>query len=129
MRKMLATAVLVAAAALSGCGTMFTQAGTIPVSQSLSPQAQAAMNAINEANVLLAAAANVIAQNVVDGISTKAEGQKLLDQVRAYSADVDRAKAMLVAGEVLAARDKAELARKLVVALHREVAARARRTP
>lgn len=119
-------ALILALSLLAGCA-MFTQPGTIPVSQQLSPAAQTAQTAINEANILLTAAANVIAQNVVDGISTKAEGQKQLDQVRTYAAQVDRAKRLLDSGDIVAAKDQAELASKLIVALHREVASRARK--
>lgn len=120
---------LAAAALLAGCGTMFTPAGTLPVSEKLSPAAQVAQTAINEANIVLHAVAKVIGQNVVDGITPKAEGQKQIDQVRAYAAEVDRAQKMLDAGDVLGAKSKAELTQKLIVALHREVAQRARRTP
>jgi hypothetical protein len=112
--------------ALAGCGTLFTPPGEIPVSQQLSPAAQAVQSTVNEANILLAAVASVIGQNVLDGIATKAEGQRQLDQVRAYAAEVDRAQKLLESGEIIAAKDRAELTRRLVVALHREVAARAR---
>lgn len=110
---------------LPGCSVL-TPPGSVPVSQSLSPQAQAAQTAINEANILLIAASNVIAQNVVDGVSTKEEGRVLLARVKALAADVDRAQKLLVAGEVVTAQTQAELTRKLLVALHREVAEKAR---
>lgn len=110
---------------LGGCA-VFSEPGEIPVSEKLSSQAKAAQTAINEANVLLAAAARVIKQNAADGIMTKAEAQKALDQVRSYAADVDKAKNLLAAGEVLNAQNKAELVHKLIVALHREVSERAR---
>lgn len=125
-------AILVAAAAVGlvllsipGCSVL-TPPGSIPVSQSLSPAAQQAQSLINEANVLLTAAANVIAQNVVDGIYTKDEGQAQLNKVKALAAQVDKAAALLMAGEVLSAKDQAELTRKLIIALHREVAERKR---
>lgn len=111
---------------LTSCA-MFTQPGTVPVSEKLSPAAQAAQTTINEANILLTAAANVIAQNVVDGISTKDEGQKQIDQVRTYAAQVDRAQKLLESGDIVSAKNQAELAQKLIVTLHREVAARARK--
>jgi hypothetical protein len=87
---------------------MFTQPGTVPVSEKLSPAAQSAQTAINEANILLTAAANVIAQNVVDGISTKDEGQKQIDQVRTYATQVDRAQKLLESGDIVSARNQAE---------------------
>jgi hypothetical protein len=119
-------AALLALALLAGCA-MFTQPGTVPVSEKLSPAAQSAQTAINEANILLTAAANVIAQNVVDGISTKDEGQKQIDQVRTYATQVDRAQKLLESGDIVSARNQAELAQKLIATLHREVAARARK--
>lgn len=109
--------------ALTGCA-LFSPTGTIPVSQTLSAPAQQAQSSINEANVLLAAAANVIAQNVVDGITPKDDARAQLAKVKSLAADVDRAKRLLEAGDIATAGQQAELARKLIVALHREVAQR-----
>jgi hypothetical protein len=111
--------------AVSGC--VITGTGTLPVSQQLSPVAQQAQTSINEANVLLNAMAQVIGANVQEKIYTREEGQKKLDQVRAYGSEVDRAQALLDRGEVLAAKDKAELAMRLLTILQREVAAQARK--
>lgn len=86
---------------------------------------QTPQGAIDEANVMLHATANVIAQNVADGIYTKAEGQKYLDKVRDLAKKVDDAQALVDAG-LPDAKDRAELVRRLIVALHREVAQRAR---
>ena len=103
-----------------------TKVGTVPVSERLSPAEQQAQSAIHEANILLNAAARVIGQNVQDKIMTKAEGQKALDQVRSYATDVDRAQRLLDSGDVLNAQNQAELAKKLIVILHREIAEKAR---
>lgn len=126
MRYFLVALTLALGLALSGC-SVFTKPGEIPVSEKLSAPAQVAQTAINEANVLLAAVAKVIAQNAKDGISTKEEAQKLLDKVRKYSADVDKAKKLLDAGDIMSAKTQAELVNKLIVSLHREVTARARK--
>lgn len=89
------------------------------------PQVKSPQDAINEANVTLTAVANVIAQNVKDGIFTKDEAQKYLDQVKDLARKVDTAQALIRAGDPKGA-EQAELLRTLIVALHREVAARAR---
>ena len=86
---------------------------------------QTPQEAINEANVTLTATSNVIAQNVADGIFTKAEAQSYLDKVRELAKKVDDAQALVDAG-LPDAKDRAELVRRLIVALHREVAQRAR---
>jgi len=122
-------AAIAAAAALAGCGTVFTPAGEVPVSSKLSPAAQAAQSAIHESNILLNAVAQVVGQNAADGITLKAEAQKQLDLVRAYGAEVDRAQKLLDAGDIVNAKNRAELTHKLIVALHREVAQKARKTP
>jgi hypothetical protein len=116
---------LLVALMLAGCA--ITGTGTLPVSQQLSPVAQQAQTSINEANVLLNAMAQVIGANVQEKIYTREEGQQKLDQVRAYGREVDRAQALLDRGEVLAAKDKAELAMRLLTILQREVAAQARK--
>lgn len=81
--------------------------------------------AINEANVTLTATANVIAQNVKDGIYTKDEGNRYLGKVRELADKVDAAQKLVNAGLPDAAK-QAEIVRSLILALHREVAARAR---
>jgi soluble cytochrome b562 len=93
-----------------------------PVAVPSSPQ-----EAINEANITLAAAASVIGQNVKDKVFTKEEGQRYLDKVRELAKKVDDAQRLVDAGLPDAAK-QADLVKSLIVALHREVAARARRT-
>ena len=99
----------------------------VPVSQSLSAPAQAVQKSINEANIAIATAANVVAQNTVDGIWTKEEGRAYVAKLKDFAGKVDAAQKMLDSGDVLSAKNQAELLSKLVVALHREVAARARK--
>lgn len=111
--------------AVAGCAV--TGTGSLPVSQQLSPVAQQAQTAINEANVLLNAVAQVIGANVQEKIYTKEEAQQKLDLVKSYGRDVDRAQALLDSGEALAAKDKAELAMRLLTVLQRQVAAQARK--
>jgi soluble cytochrome b562 len=92
-----------------------------PVVAPSSPQ-----QAINEANITLTAAANVIAQNVNDKVFTREEGQKYIDKVRELAGKVDQAQKLVDAGLPDAAK-QAEIVRTLIIALHREVAQRARK--
>src|SRR5574342_484404 len=103
---------------LPGC-TLF-QPADIPVSQSLSPQAAAAQKAINEANVALAATANVIVENVASGILTKPETQSYVAKLRDFASKVDAAQVLLNGGKVIDAKNQAELLKSLIIALHRE---------
>jgi len=107
---------------LSGCALVAP--ADIPVSAKLSPAAQTVQKAINEANIALTATANVIAQNVLEGIMTKPEAQSALDKVKDYGKKVDAAQVMLNTGDVLNAKTQAELLSSLILTLHREVAKR-----
>lgn len=118
--------IVAACLALAGCGTLFTNTGTIPVSQTLSPQAQQAQTAINEANVLLTAFNNAVGQEKVDGIITAAERDAYLDKSDAYGETLDKAQKALRGGDILSAKNQAELVKKLITTLHREVANAAR---
>ena len=122
MRTFLAAVLGSLTIALGGC-TLF-QPAEIPVSQKLSAQAQTAQKAINEANVTMAAAANVIAQNVTEGIMTKPEAQSALDKLKDYARKVDAAQVLLNGGNILDAKNQAELLASLILTLHREVVAR-----
>jgi soluble cytochrome b562 len=94
-----------------------------PVKAPTSPQ-----EAINEANITIAAAATVVAQNVQDKIFTKEEGQRYVEKLQDLARKVDEAQKMVDSGLPDAAK-QAEIVRAVIVALHREIAARARRTP
>lgn len=96
----------------------------IPVSKELSPAAQKVQKAIDEANLTLTAAANVIARNKRDGISTRAQAQADLDQVKKYAGDLDKAQVLLDTGSVLDAEKRAEALNKLLLVLHKEVSSR-----
>ena len=116
---MIRALVLGLALALGAC----TSVPKLPTNLS---EAQASAQAsINDANAWLTATSNVIAANVKEGIMTKAEGQAALDKVRAIARQVDEAQAFLRAGNPKAV-DVAQLAQRAIIALHREVAARAR---
>ena len=110
---------------LSGCALV--QPSTIPVSATLSAPAQSVQKALNEANVVLAASASVVAQNVADGILTKPEAQSYVVKLKEYAKQVDGAQKLLDSGDVLGAQNQAELLSRLIVALHKEVAARSRK--
>jgi hypothetical protein len=82
---------------------------------------------VNEANLGLTAAANIISSNVKDGIWTKAQAQGYLNKVRDYSRQVDRAQDLIRLGDFAQGKTEAEAVRSLIVLLHREIAAQARK--
>ena len=63
----------------------------------------------------------------MDGIWTKEEGRVYVAKLKDYAGKVDAAQKMLDSGDVLGAKNQSELLSRLVVALHREVAARSRK--
>jgi hypothetical protein len=115
--------------ALGGCSVFGTvePLGKGTVSTSLPPAGQQAQLAVNEANLGLTAAANVIASNVKDGIWTKQQAQGYLNKVRDYSRQVDRAQDLIRLGDFAKGKTEAEAVRALIVLLHREIAAQARK--
>ena len=125
MKAILSALVLSLGLVLSGCSMVAP--ATVPVSQSLSPAAQSVQKALNEANITIAAAANVVAQYVADGILTKPEAQKYVAELKGYAAQADKAQKMLDSGDVVNAKNQAELLNRLIVALHREVSTRSRK--
>lgn len=125
MRAFLLAAVLIGLALFLGLPSC-TSLGTTGIQAGQNTQAQAAQGAINEANVALVATANVIAQNATDGTMAKADAQAALDRVRALARQVDDAQVLLKSGAVLDAKSKADIASRLILTLHKEVAAKAR---
>jgi len=119
MRKLLCIALL---ALLPACALMAP--ATIPVSQSLPAAAQEVQKSINEANVLIAAAANVVAQDLKDGILTKAEAKSYGDKLTDFAKKADQAQTLLAGGKILDAKTQAEFLSTLIVSLHREVVSR-----
>ena len=126
MNILLKWLVIASTIALVG-GCALVAPADVPVSQNLSQPAQAVQKSINEANIALAAAANVVAQNTVDGIWTKEEGRAYVAKLKDYAGKVDAAQKMLDSGDVLNAKNQSELLSRIIVALHREVAARSRK--
>lgn len=115
------TAVL-AGSVLTGCSLFATE--PIPVSTTLSPAQQKAQNVINEANLTMTSAANVIAQKKAAGVTTRAQAQRDLDKVKKLSADLDKAQALLDKGFTLDAETQAAALNKALLALHKELAER-----
>jgi hypothetical protein len=109
--------------ALLGCaGTM----EPIAVPEHLSEVGKEAQKLINEANVALIAAYDVVREKRRDRLISKLEALGHLDRLDKYSEDVDDTQEALDRGNDIAARGKAELTKALITALHKEVAARAR---
>ena len=112
---------------LSGCALFVPQAGGIPVSQALPPLGQQAQNVINESNVAIVAAYKVITQNVKEGIWTKSQAQNYHNKVTDMSRRVDDAQRLVDLGEFGKGKTEAEAAQALLLILHREIAAQARK--
>lgn len=117
-------------ATLTGCpGTVFdVRKAEIAVSAELSPVAAAAQTAINEANVTLAAAKQVIRDKAANGIVSADEAQTWLDRTRELDDKVDAAQSLLALGDPAAAKTQAEWINTAIVALQAEIAKRARET-
>ena len=98
-----------------------------PIGKASSPAEQAQL-AVNEANLSLAAAANVIASNVKDKVWTKAQAQSHLDKVKDLSHQVDRAQELIRLGDFTGGKTQAEIVKAGLAILHREIAAKARET-
>jgi len=120
-------AVLGAATIALGSGCSLVAPSDIQVSQSLPKAAQEVQKAINESNVLIIASANVLAQNLKDGVMLKAEVDGYAVKLRQMAAQVDKSQDLLRLGDIASARTQAELIQKAITALHKEVAARARK--
>ena len=96
-----------------------------PIGKASTPAEQAQL-AVNEANLSLAAAANVITQNVKDKVWTKQQAQSHLDKVKDLSHQVDRAQELIRFGDFTGGKTQAEIVKAGLVILHREIAAKAR---
>ena len=107
---------------IGGCGIF---GPTEPVGKASTPAEQAQL-AVNEANLSLTAAANVITQNLKDKVWTKQQAQGYLDKVRLYAKDVDKAQDLVRLGQFELGKSQAELTKSLIIILHREIAAKAR---
>lgn len=127
---LLLLASLAIAPLLSGCQTLqeLVGPGEAPkVDQTLSVPAQAAQQAVNEANLTITATANVIGNNAESGVMTKAEAQKALDEVADWRKKAKAAQSLLDAGDIGNAKTQAELINQAVLALQKRVAAEARK--
>jgi soluble cytochrome b562 len=125
MNKLFAAVLFALALVAPGCSLF--QPAPIPVSEKLSPMAQDAQKSLNEANLALTAAANVIAQDVTEGIILKAEAQEYITEIKALAKRVSATQALLDAGDILTAKNQAAQLQQLVLVLHRRVAATARK--
>jgi soluble cytochrome b562 len=87
-----------------------------------------AQSYINEANVTLIAVANVVAENRKNEIITVAERDSYVAKLKDFAKRVDDAQLALRTGDINKAFNQAELLKALIIALHREVAAKARQS-
>lgn len=114
---------------LLGCGTtgrMIAPMEPIAVPEHLSEVGKEAQKLINEANVALIAAYDVVREKRRDRLISKMDALKHLDTLDDYSGKVDNAQEALDLGNDTAAKGKAELLKTLIAALHKQVAEKAR---
>lgn len=104
------------------------QPAEIPVNTTLPAAVQAVQKTINEANVLITAAANVVAQNYKDGISTKEEAMSYALKLKDMADKLDFAQQSLRLGDLGSAKTQSELIQKAITLLHKEVAQKARKS-
>jgi len=112
--------------ALGGCAGFLAPAG-VPVSKSLPEAARSVQTVINEANILITATANVVAQNAKEGLITETEKVSYRDKLKDMAKKVDSAQDLLRLGDITKAQTQADLIKFAITALHREVAAKARK--
>lgn len=118
--------VLSLALLLPACSLM--QTAEVPVNTTLPAAVQTVQKTITEANILITAAANVVAQNYKDGISTKEEAMAYALKLKDMADKLDSAQQALRLGDLTNAKNQAELIQKAITLLHKEVAAKARKT-
>ena len=112
---------------LVGCEVFIPRPADIPVSQDLPAIGQTAQRTINEANVAIVASYRVIGQNVKEAIWTKAQAQSYHNKVTDMRRRVDEAQRLVDLGEFGKGKTEAEAAQTLLLILHREIAAQARK--
>lgn len=117
--------VLSLALLLPACSLM--QPAEVPVNTTLPAAVQTVQKTITEANILITAAANVVAQNYKDGISTKEEAMAYALKLKDMADKLDSAQQALRLGDLTNAKNQAELIQKAITLLHKEVAAKARK--
>ena len=122
MRQLLCVLLL---ALLPACTVQPVSQMSVPTT--LPEAGKQAQVAVNEANLALTAAANVIAGNVKGAIWTKAQAQGYLDKVKEYAKRVDRAQELVRLGQFDLGKTQADSVQALILILHREVAAQARK--
>ena len=127
MRKL--STVLLLSLALGSCAFRgpAEPLSTMSVPTTLPEAGKQAQVAVNEANLALTAAANVIAANAKDGIWTKPQAQGYLDKVKDYAKQVDRAQELVRLGQFDLGKTQADAVRSVILILHREIAAQARK--
>lgn len=118
--------VLSLALLLPACSLM--QPAEVPVNTTLPAAVQTVQKTITEANILITAAANVVSQNYKDGISTKEEAMAYALKLKDMADTLDSAQQALRLGDLTNAKNQAELIQKAITLLHKEVAAKARKT-
>jgi len=127
---MLRNALLLLALLLSGCGAMQSMTEPIHAKPSTeAPAVEAARTLIDETNAALIALDRAIDANIDDKIWDKQQAQTVFDESKALGKRLDQAREALRLGDPLDAKTQAEAIKFAILALHRKVAAQARKEP
>lgn len=87
---------------------------------------QTADEAIREARVLLTAGYKQVADNLSAGVMTSTEGQSAINKLDDFRDKVGEAERLKRQGDLLSAKNKADLVNRLLTELHRTLAEKAR---
>lgn len=118
--RALTLAVVLALGGAEGCSFLKPQPiAELKMPSTLSEAGKQAQNLINEANVAITAAYNVVAANLENGTMSAVDGAKYIAALDDYAKKVDAAQSALNLGQVADAKTQAEALNKLIVALHK----------
>ena len=120
---------LIASITLPSCAGLDPKPMTeLKLPANLSEAGKEAQKIINETNVVLTASYKVLAVNVEDELIGTADAMQYLETLNDYAHRADQAQDALNLGKIADAKTQAETLNKLVSALHRKIAEKAKET-
>jgi soluble cytochrome b562 len=123
---MIRAAIVAAALSLSGCALLEAPTpAAVDVRAAATPAAKA-QAIINELNVDILAAAVTVNNNEKDGVYTALEAAGYRAELRRQADAIDKAQALLRAGDITSAQGQIELAKRALLEFRKTIATRAR---
>ena len=114
--------IVLAMLGMTGCAALQpTPIADLKMPSTLSEAGKTAQGAINEANVALTAAYNVVAANLADKTMSVTDGTKYLASLDEYAKKLDAAQDALNLGNVADANTQAQAINALILALHKQL--------